>query len=84
MPPMPAEPPPDDTIARLHGEWASIHTRLRSLEQLLSDALQLYARGEGPRPDEIMQDVEQLRAECAVRFKRLMEAIRSPRPGKSG
>ncbi len=84
MPRMPAEPPPDDAIARLHSEWAGIHTRLRSLEQLLSDALQLYARGEGPRPDEIMADVEQLRAECAVRFKRLMEAIRSPRAGQGG
>jgi len=69
-----------DDIARLHEEWSAIHTRLRNVEQLLSEALRIYARGEGPRPDAMMEDVEQLRADCAVRFKRLMEAIRA-QPG---
>lgn len=84
MPRMPAEPPPDDAIARLHAEWAGIHARLRGLEQRLSEALQVYARGEGPRPDTLMEEVEPLRAECAVRFRRLMEAIRAPRDGAPG
>jgi hypothetical protein len=72
-------PPPvpgDADLTRLHEEWQALHSRLRVHEQLLSDALALYARGEGPRPDEIIQEVEQMRAECSVRFKSLMAAVK--------
>lgn len=77
MPGMTAQAPAQQDIQRLHEEWSTLHTRLRGAEQLLSDALRLYARGEGPRPDAVMEEVEQMRAECAQRFRRLMEAIRS-------
>ena len=80
MPGMTAQAPAHGDIQRLHEEWSGLHTRLRSAEQVLSDALRLYARGEGPRPDALMEEVEQMRAECAQRFKRLMEAIRA-QPG---
>ncbi len=66
-----------DEIGRLHEEWSVLHTRLRSVEQQLSDALRVYARGEAARPDHLMEDVEHLRAECAARFRRLMDAIRA-------
>ena len=69
--------PPDDTdLAQLHAEWHALHTRLRIHEQLLSDALALYAKGEGPRPDSIIGEVEEMRAECSARFKRLMAAVK--------
>ena len=66
----------DQELARLHQEWQELHKRLRAHEQLLSDALALYARGEGPRPDAIIGEVEQMRAECSLRFKRLMAAVK--------
>jgi hypothetical protein len=72
----PSPVPGDADLTRLHAEWDALHTRLRVHEQLLSDALALYARGEGPRPDAIIQEVEQMRAECSARFKRLMAAVK--------
>ncbi|HEY0824008.1 MAG TPA: hypothetical protein VGD76_09505 [Ramlibacter sp.] len=63
-------------LEHLHRQWEEVHTRLRIHEQLLSDAMALYARGEGPRPDSIMAEVEQMRAECATRFKAMMDAAR--------
>jgi hypothetical protein len=66
----------DEELTRLHEEWQALHTRLRVQEQVLSDALALYARGEGPRPDSIITEVEQMRAECSVRFKSLMAAVK--------
>jgi hypothetical protein len=70
-------PGPDQDLEQLHADWESLHTRLRVHEQLLSDALALYAKGEGPRPDSIISEVEQMRAECSVRFKRLMAAVKA-------
>ena len=67
----------DPDLARLHQEWQELHARLRVHEQLLSDALALYARGEGPRPDSMIAEVEQMRAECSARFKRLMAAVKN-------
>jgi hypothetical protein len=66
----------DEELARLHQDWQELHGRLRVQEQMLSDALALYARGEGPRPDTMIGEVEQMRAECARRFKRLMAAVK--------
>lgn len=77
MPRMTQDPAPGDAeLARLHADWHALHTRLRVHEQLLSDALALYAKGEGPRPDTIIAEVEQMRAECSVRFRRLMAAVK--------
>ena len=72
----PSPVPGDADLPRLHAEWHALHSQLRVHEQLLSDALALYARGEGPRPDTIIQEVEQMRAECSLRFKRLMAAVK--------
>jgi hypothetical protein len=63
-------------LVRLHAEWQARLTRLRVHEQLLSDALLLLARGEGPRPDAIIDEVVQMRAECSAAFNRLMDAVR--------
>jgi hypothetical protein len=73
---VPTEVSGDEELARLHQEWQALHSRLRVQEQLLSDALALYARGEGPRPDVLIGEVEQMRAECSARFKRLMAAVK--------
>lgn len=67
----------DAELARLHAEWQELHTRLRVHEQLLSEALALYARGEGPRPDSVIEEVEEMRADCAQRFRRLMAAVKA-------
>jgi hypothetical protein len=72
----PPRPPGDAELSRLHEDWEELHTRLRVHEQLLSEALALYARGEGPRPDSVIEEVEQMRADCAQRFKRLMAAVK--------
>jgi hypothetical protein len=69
-------PGPDRDLERLHADWHALHTRLRVHEQLLSDALAIYAKGEGPRPDSIISEVEQMRAECALRFRRMMAAVK--------
>jgi hypothetical protein len=71
-PPVPARP----DLLHLHAEWQSRLTRLRVHEQLLSDALLLHAKGEGPRPDGIMDEVVQMRADCAAAFKRLLDAVK--------
>lgn len=70
-------PGPGPDLQQLHADWHALHSRLRVHEQLLSDALALYAKGEGPRPDSIIAEVEQMRAECSVRFKRLMAAVKA-------
>ena len=70
-------PGPRKDLEQLHSDWEDLHTRLRVHEQLLSDALALYAKGEGPRPDSIITEVEQMRAECAARFRRLMAAVKA-------
>lgn len=77
MPRMAQNPAPGDAdLAQLHAHWHALHSRLRVHEQLLSDALALYAKGEGPRPDSIIAEVEQMRAECAARFKRMMAVVK--------
>ncbi|HEY0823780.1 MAG TPA: hypothetical protein VGD76_08335 [Ramlibacter sp.] len=68
--------PGDAELARLHADWHALHSRLRVHEQLLSDALALYATGEGPRPDSIIAEVEQMRAECSARFRRMMAVVK--------
>jgi hypothetical protein len=73
---VPPDPTGDPDLAGLHAQWQDLHSRLRVHEQLLSDALALYARGEGPRPDTIIDEVEQMRAECSARFRRLMAAVK--------
>jgi hypothetical protein len=73
---MAQNPGPDKELEALHAEWEALHTRLRVHEQLLSDALAIYAKGEGPRPDSIISEVEQMRAECALRFRRMMAAVK--------
>jgi hypothetical protein len=65
-------------IARLHAEWEEIHSRLRLHEQALSDAIGMYVRGEGPRPQQLAAEIEEMRAVCAERFRALMRAIRDP------
>ena len=72
----PREPGHPDLV-RLHAEWQARLTRLRVHEQLLSDALLLLARGEGPRPDAIIDEVVQMRAECSAAFNRLMDAVKA-------
>lgn len=67
-------------LSRLHAEWQSLHGTLRVQEQVLSQALELYAKGKGPRPDTLMNEVSEMRAECAVRFNRLMAAVRGAPP----
>jgi hypothetical protein len=73
---VPSEVSADEELTRLHQEWQALHSQLRVQEQLLSDALALYARGEAPRPDVLIGEVEQMRAECSARFKRLMAALK--------
>jgi hypothetical protein len=63
-------------LARLHQRWEELHTKLRAHEQILSDAVALYARGQGPRPDAIMKEVQAMRAECSGRFRKMMDAAR--------
>jgi hypothetical protein len=70
--PLPARP----ELLRLHADWQAQLSRLRVHEQLLSDALLLLARGEGPRPDSIIEEVVQMRADCSAAFKRLMDAVK--------
>lgn len=74
---------PPDIIAvhTLHREWEEVHTRLRQLEQQLSEAITLYARGRGPRPVALMSEVEALRGQCAQRFEALMNGIRRDAAG---
>ena len=73
---MPPDAAGDPELAALHARWQELHARLRVHEQLLSDALALYARGEGPRPDAMIDEIEGMRIECAARFKRLMAAVK--------
>jgi hypothetical protein len=67
-------------LARLHQEWQELHSTLRVQEQLLSSALERYAKGQGARPDDLMQEVSDMRVECSKRFNRLMAAVRTAPP----
>jgi hypothetical protein len=60
----------------LHDEWEQVHTELRTLEQRLSAEVARYARGQGPRPVELITQVEQLRTVCSARFQALMAGVR--------
>ncbi len=66
-----------DELAHLHTQWEDVHTRLRVQEQVLSEAIALYVKGKAARPETMMQEVEQMRAECAQRFRALMDALRA-------
>ena len=63
-------------ISRLHSEWEEIHVQLREMEQVLSQAIELYARGQAARPDHMIGEIEGLRAICAQRFQALMAAMK--------
>lgn len=67
---------PQGNIARLHTDWAEINGELRRMEQVLSDAIGLYLRGQTGKPAYAIEEVERLRALCGERFDALMEAIR--------
>lgn len=67
-----------EDLARLHAHWQDLHGQLRDKEQQLSAAVELYAKGRGARPDELMREVAEMRTECAKRFRRLMQAMRGP------
>lgn len=68
---------PNADVPRLHQEWEEIHSILRAKERLLSEAVERYARGLGPRPDDLMNEVQRMRMDCAARFRSLMDALRS-------
>jgi hypothetical protein len=74
---MSREMPYTGDIARLHAEWEEIHSRLRLHEQALSDAIGMYVRGEGPRPQALAAEIEEMRAICGERFRALMRAIKA-------
>lgn len=63
-------------IGRLHFEWEEIHSRLRLHEQALSDAIGMYVRGEGPRPEQLVSEIEHMRLICGARFDALVAAIK--------
>jgi hypothetical protein len=65
-----------EAVERLHAEWTGVHDRLRTYERLLSEAIALYARG-GPKPEGMIAEVEQMRMDCAERFKALMDAVKA-------
>ena len=72
-----------DDVAQLHRAWEELHTRLREQEQCLSAAIAAYGRGRAGKPETLMEEVEQMRAECAVRFKALMDAVRAQSPASN-
>jgi hypothetical protein len=74
------EPRGKEDLARLHAHWQELHAQLREREQQLSAAVELYAKGRGARPDELMRDVAEMRVECSRRFRKLMQAMREPEP----
>jgi hypothetical protein len=67
---------PQGNIARLHTDWEEINSDLRRMEQVLSDAIGLYLRGQTGKPERAISEVERLRALCGERFDALMIAIR--------
>lgn len=67
---------PQGNIARLHTDWGEINGELRRMEQVLSDAIGLYLRGQTGKPTYAIAEVERLRALCGERFDALMQAIR--------
>jgi hypothetical protein len=66
-----------EDLARLHAHWQELHQQLRAKEQLLSAAVELYAKGRGARPDDLLREVAEMRGECSQRFQKLMEAMRA-------
>ena len=73
----PTEAAGKEDLARLHAHWQELHQQLRAKEQLLSQAVELYAKGRGARPDELLREVAEMRSECSRRFNTLMEAMRA-------
>jgi hypothetical protein len=65
------------SVARLHAEWEEIHGRLRMMEQVLSDAIGLYVRGEAGKPEQVIAEVERLRVLCGERFQALMSVLKA-------
>lgn len=64
-------------LAHLHSAWEDVHTRLRTQEQVLSEAIALYVKGKAARPEAMMEEVEQMRVECSARFRALMDALKA-------
>jgi hypothetical protein len=66
---------PQGNIARLHTDWEEINSELRRMEQVLSDAIGLYMRGQTGKQEFAIAEVERLRSLCGDRFGELMKAI---------
>lgn len=64
-------------VGRLNSEWEEVHTQLRMMEQVLSDAVSLYSRGHASLPDSVLREVDRLRAICAQRFRALSDGLRA-------
>jgi hypothetical protein len=63
------------TVEELHAVWDEANQRVRQHERLLAAALKLYGSGDARLPQEMIDEVQALRADCNAKFKALMAAV---------
>jgi hypothetical protein len=63
------------TVQELHARWDEANKRVREQERLLAAALKLYEEGKAGLPQEIIDEVQAMRADCNAKFKALMAAV---------
>jgi hypothetical protein len=63
------------TVQELHRIWDEANQKVRQHERLLAAALKLYEEGRAALPQEMIDEVQAMRADCNVKFKALLGAV---------
>ena len=71
--------PPNLRVEQAFGAWSHKQQRLQEASQTLERAMDIFAHQEGPDPEQLKEQVEQLRAVSDVLFWELLAAVRAAR-----
>lgn len=63
------------TLQELHAIWDEANQRVRDHERLLAATLKLFEEGKTDLPQQMIEEVQAMRADCNAKFKTLMAAV---------
>lgn len=64
-------------VEQAFGAWRDKRQDLQDTSQTLEQALDAFARGDGPEPAQLKAELEALRAECDRLFLDILAAVRA-------
>lgn len=66
----------DANVREAHLAWNAANENLRNYERLLASALELFASGRGPLPQDMIDECNAMRADCNEKFQAMLAAMR--------